>query len=171
MKNALVLLSLAASTGLCQTADKPDTLQTLLSEVHQLRQAIETMTVASQRVQIAVYTLQLQDAAVARDTARFDSVHERCLGVEAQRQKWASDIQTVESDTTANTAPAQATQQAVLAQYRRELELKAAEAQACQSTEADVLSPLRNEQATLGDLQERIQHLDKVLEKAGGADK
>jgi hypothetical protein len=72
---------------------------------------------------------------------------------------------------TTDRSPAQATQQAVLAQYRRELELKAAEAQACQSTEADVLSPLRNEQATLGDLQERIQHLDKVLEKAGGADK
>jgi hypothetical protein len=48
-----------ASDGLCQTPVKEtDTLQSLLAEVHQLRMDIEAMTVASQRVQIALYELQ-----------------------------------------------------------------------------------------------------------------
>jgi hypothetical protein len=48
-----------ASHGLCQTPVKEtDTLQSLLAEVHQLRMDIEAMTVASQRVQIALYELQ-----------------------------------------------------------------------------------------------------------------
>ena len=173
MKNALALLLFAASNVLCQTPDRPDTLQALLTEVHQLREAIETMTVASQRVQIALYTLQVQDAAVARDTARFDAVHDRCLAAEAQRQKWASDVQKVESDLTGGTAPQEqaAETQAVLTEYKRQLESKATEVQVCQSTEAEASIRLRNEQATLGDLQERIQRLDKELAKTGGTDK
>jgi len=173
MKNALALLLLVVTDGLCQTQDRPDTLQTLLSEVHQLRQAIETMTAASQRLQIALYGLQMQDAAVARETLRFDTVHDKCVEREAGRQKLASDIQKLESDLTAGSVPQQeATQlQSVLAERKRQLESTSTEVQSCQSTEAEALSQLHKEQATLADLQERIQRLDKALEKTAGADK
>ena len=81
-KIAFIMVSLfAASAALCQTpAKESDTLQSLLMEVHQLRQDIEAMTVASQRVQIALYTLQMQDAAVARTTQRLDEARNRCKG-------------------------------------------------------------------------------------------
>ena len=82
IKNAFALVLFAVSSGLCQTPEKPDVLQSLLTEVHQLRQDIEAMTVASQRVQIALYALQMQDAVVARATLRFDSIHDKCAAAE-----------------------------------------------------------------------------------------
>ncbi len=58
-KIVLAAMLCVASGGLCQTPPKePETLQSLLVEVHRLRQDIEAMTVASQRAQIALSTLQ-----------------------------------------------------------------------------------------------------------------
>src|ERR1700678_2864526 len=95
-KNAFVLVLFAVSTGRSQTPEKPDILQSLLTEVHQLRQDIEAMTVASQRVQIALYALQMQDAAVARAAQRLDSARDRRSGAEANRDHTASAIQELE---------------------------------------------------------------------------
>jgi hypothetical protein len=82
-----------ASDGLCQTPVKEtDTLQSLLAEVHQLRMDIEAMTVASQRVQIALHELQMQDAAVARAKQRVDNTQNRCLGAERNRLHTAAEI-------------------------------------------------------------------------------
>ena len=172
-KNALALFLFAASAGLCQTQDKPDTLQALLTEVHQLRQAIQTMTVASQRVQIALYSLQMQDAAVARESVRFDAVHEKCVAGEAQRQKLASDIQTVEGELSAGTVSPDVAKalQVELRDSKRLLESKSTEVQLCQAAEVEASSRFRNEQSGLADLKERIQRLDQGLEKAAGADK
>jgi hypothetical protein len=51
----LAVLSLMSSAARCQTpANDRDTLQLLLAEVHQLRQTMETLTVTSQRLQIAL---------------------------------------------------------------------------------------------------------------------
>ncbi len=88
-RNAFALVLLAVSIGRGQTAEKPEILQSLLTEVHQLRQDIEAMTVASQRVQIALYALQMQDAVVARSTLRFDSIHDKCVAAESEHQKLA----------------------------------------------------------------------------------
>lgn len=55
---AAAAMLLVATNGLCQLPQKDnDTLQSLMGEVHQLRRDIEAMTVASQRVQVALYQL------------------------------------------------------------------------------------------------------------------
>jgi chromosome segregation ATPase len=173
-KNALAVMSLLASSALCQTpAKEPDTLQSLLTEVHQLRQGIEALTVASQRVQIALYALQMQDAAVARAAQRLDNVRNKCSGAEVGRERVASEMQSIESRLAAGTPPeanAKAVQLA-LPQLKREVEAKTLEVQACQVAEADAASQLRSDQAKLADLQDRIERLDKTLEKLGGAGK
>ena len=51
------------------------------------------MTVASQRAQIALYALQMQDGVVARATLRFDNIHDKCVAVESERQKLTAEIQ------------------------------------------------------------------------------
>lgn len=170
---AFALALFAVSSGLCQTPDKPDVLQSLLAEVHQLRQNIEAMTVASQRVQIALYSLQMQDAAVARATLRFDGIHDRCVAVEAARQKLTSEIQSAETELASGSLSheASAQTQAALSEMKRQVESRSADTQTCQSMEAEASSGLRREQATLSDLQERIQRLDKALEKLAGGDK
>jgi chromosome segregation ATPase len=173
IKNAFALVLFAVSIGRCQTPEKPDILQSLLTEVHQLRQDIEAMTVASQRVQIALYALQMQDAVVARATLRFDSIHDKCVAAESAHQKLASDIQSEETILASRSFSEDDAKhfQAQISEEKRLAESKSAEVQSCQSMEAQASSRLQAEQATLADLQERIHRLDKALEKLAGGDK
>lgn len=63
---------LMGGSALGQTPEKaPDTLQALLVEVRQLRQDIEAMTAASQRVQIALYGLQDRIARLDKALEQF----------------------------------------------------------------------------------------------------
>jgi chromosome segregation ATPase len=161
-----------AASAFCQTSAKePETLQALLSEVNQLRQDIEGMTVASQRVQIALYSLQMQDAAVARSAQRMDGAHTRCLDADQGRQHTTSEIQRMEGSLAAGTLPqneAEAAKQRVN-DLKRQLDAQTAQYQACQAGEADASTQLRNDQAKLLELQDRISRLDKALEQFGGA--
>jgi chromosome segregation ATPase len=172
-KNTFLLVLFAVSIGRCQTPEKPDILQSLLTEVHQLRQDIEAMTVASQRVQITLYALQMQDAVVARATLRFDGIHDKCVAAESEGQKLASEIQKEEATLASGSLTKDGADQLRLqiSEGKRYAESKSAEVQSCQSMEAQASSRLQGEQATLADLQERIHRLDTALEKLGGGDK
>jgi chromosome segregation ATPase len=173
-KLAVVVMLFGTSTGFCQTpAKEPDALQALLTEVHLLRQDIEAVTVASQRVQIALYSLQMQDAAMARATERLDTVRSKCSALATDRDHFVSDVQRAEAAIAGGTLPAAevADFRAHLTQVKSEAEAKTAEVQACQAAEADASTQLRNDQAKLADLQDRIQRLDKTLEKLGVAEK
>jgi chromosome segregation ATPase len=169
-KTALFAAMFWTASGFCQAPVKePDVLQALLVEVHQLRQDIEGMTVASQRVQIALYALQMQDAAVARSAQRLDSVHTRCIGADEGRQHTAADIQRLESSLASGTVPqneAEAVKQR-LNELKSHLDAQTAEVQTCQAGEAEASTQLRNDQAKLLDLQDRIERLDKALEQFG----
>jgi len=129
--------------------------------------------VASQRAQIALYALQMQDAVVARATLRFDSLHDKCVAAESEHQKLASNIQSDETTLASRSLPEDNARQfqAGIAEMKRLAESKLAEVQGCQSLEAQAASRLQAEQATLADLQERIHRLDKALEKLAGGDK
>ena len=167
---SVALMLFAASNAFCQTpAKEPETLQALLTEVRQLRLAIESMTGASQRVQIALYSLQLQDGATARAAQRMDEVRNKCSAKEADRAHFAAEVQRMES-ALASTPPADPEAKAFaehLSQQKRELEARSAELQSCQATEAEVANQFRTEQARLTELQDRITRLDAALAKLG----
>jgi chromosome segregation ATPase len=173
-KIALAVMLFTASDGLCQTpAKEPDTLQALLVEVRQLRQDIEAMTVASQRVQIALYALQMQDAAVARAVQRMDDARNKRSGAEANRDRTASAIQALESKLASGTlgeAEAKGLKEE-LSQMKSQIEPLTAELQTLQAAEAEASSQLRSEQAKLADVQDRIGRLDKTLDKLAAAGK
>lgn len=75
----LVTAILAVSTVALPQSNQPDsqTLRALLEEVRLLRQDLKSTTVATQRVQIALYQLQLQDAAVGRAASRVEAAHSK----------------------------------------------------------------------------------------------
>ena len=167
---ALILLT---SSAFCQApVREPDALQALLVEVHQLRQDIEGMTMASQRVQIALYQLQMQDGAVARSAQRLDSVRSRCAAADENRQHTATDIQRFESVavTTRPEAEAEAVKER-LTELKGHVDAQNAEVQTCQAGEAEASAQLRSDQAKLLDLQDRIARLDKALEQLGSTGK
>jgi chromosome segregation ATPase len=168
MRIAVAVMFFVASNGLCQApAKEPETTQALLAEVHQLRLAIESMTGASERVQIALYSLQMQDAAVARAAQRIDEVRNKCTVKEADRAHIASDVERFER-TVASRGPNDLEAKAVaegLPERKRLAEELSAELQSCRATEAEMSGQFRVEQAKLAELQDRITRLDAALAK------
>jgi chromosome segregation ATPase len=129
------------------------------------------MTVASQRVQIALYALQMQDAAVARAALRQDSARNRCISLDDARQHTAAEIQRLEAGLpSAPQNEAEAVKQR-LAELKSHLDAQTSDVQTCQASEAEASTQLRNDQAKLLDLQDRIARLDKALEQFGSAGK
>jgi chromosome segregation ATPase len=174
LKTALFALVFWTASAFCQTpANEPDTLRALLAEVHQLRLDIEGMTVASQRVQIALYALQMQHAAVGRSGQRLDSARSRCLGAEEGRQHTAAEIQRLESGLASGTASQNEAEvvKRRLSELKSQLEAQTAEVQTCQPGEVEASAQLRNDQARLLELQDRIARLDKALEQFGSTGK
>ena len=173
---AFLMMLWAAANGSCQTPPKdPDALQALLVEVRQLRQDIEAMTVASQRVQIALYGLQMQDGAVARAAQRLDATRNRRAQAEETRNHMAAELQMAEARSEVRTGQETPTElkarELGMTQLKGELEKLTAEVQSREAAEAEATTQFRTEQAKMSELQERIERLDKVLEKMTGAGK
>src|SRR5258708_29637982 len=76
----------------------PDTVltQTLITEIRALRQEIEATTIASQRVQIALYRLQSQTALVAGAQQRLDAARTRVIETQTNRRHMADEVQGIE---------------------------------------------------------------------------
>src|SRR6266700_3538896 len=86
-----LLLFSAACFGQTTPGDS-QTLQALLSEVRQLRQDLQTTTIAAQRAQILIYRLQGQEAAVARASQRLDEAREKLARIQDERKHVATDV-------------------------------------------------------------------------------
>ena len=169
---ALAAMFWAAVNGLAQSAAKdPDAIQALLVEVRQLRQDIEAMTVASQRVQIALHGLQMQDGAVARSGQRLDELRTKRMQAEVTREHIAAEVQMTETRNATRsgmeTPNELKARELALTNLKQELERVNAEVLSRQAAEAEAATQFRTEQAKLTDVQDRIERLDKVLEKLG----
>src|SRR5882762_6133029 len=140
-----VLSSLVFSTacfGQTTTGDS-QTLQALLFEVRQLRQDLQTTTIAGQRVQILIYRLQGQEAA---DVKRFEDSLSGAVNPATQRK----DIE-----------------EGVLPQLKTRLESLGNQEQQLQTREIEAEQQLRAEEVKLSDLRDQLDRLDKTLENAG----
>jgi len=103
-----VLSSLVFSTacfGQTTTGDS-QTLQALLSEVRQLRQDLQTTTIAGQRVQILIYRLQGQETAVARASQRLDEAREKVARIQDQREHVVAEVKRFEDSLSGTVNPA-----------------------------------------------------------------
>jgi uncharacterized phage infection (PIP) family protein YhgE len=167
---AIAAMLFAATNALCQSPPKEiDTLRSLMAEVHQLRIDIEAMTVASQRVQIALYKLQSQDAAVARAAQRADGLHDRCMRAEDARQHTTASVQRIDNALSSGSLQESQTKnlQSQLAELKGMLDTQTAESQSCQAAEAEASGQLQKEQGKLAEVQDRVDRLDSTLQKAG----
>jgi hypothetical protein len=88
-------LFLAVSTVPAQSNDQ--TLQLLLQELREFRQEIRGMSLVSQRIQILLYRVQLQDEATRKATQRYDQANvklrdaERALAEQTNGLKMAEE--------------------------------------------------------------------------------
>ena len=146
-------------------ADLP-TLQALLSEVRQLRKDLQSTTVAAQRVQILLYRVQSQQAAVARAQQRVDEVHSRLVDNQAAVRHFTTEIERTESALNDSQNSSDHKQlEGMLAVAKRELESQKAAEQESETKEAEAVQSLRSEEARLWALEEQLDQLDRTLER------
>jgi hypothetical protein len=81
-------------------AQTPDTdqrvLQTLLSEVQQLRIAIERQTLLGTRTQIAINQLQLQESRAAAAAKELSTVRDEAAHAKEQKTNWTERLKDLE---------------------------------------------------------------------------
>ena len=151
------------------TPGDSQTLQALLSEVRQLRQDLQTTTIAGQRAQILIYRLQGQEAAVARASQRLEEAREKLARTQDERKHVAADVKRFEdsiSDTESPTTQRKEIEQQVLPQLKARLESLDSQEQQLQTREIDAEQQLRAEEVRLSDLRDQLDRLDKALEHA-----
>jgi len=167
-----VLSSLVFSTacfGQTTTGDS-QTLQALLFEVRQLRQDLQTTTIAGQRVQILIYRLQGQEAAVARASQRLDEAREKVARIQDQREHVVAEVKRFEDSLSGTVNPAtqrKDIEQGVLPQLKTRLESLENQEQQLHTREVEAEQQLRAEEVRLSDLRDQLDRLDKTLENAG----
>jgi chromosome segregation ATPase len=164
----LLLLLAAPVFGQSASTDS-QTLQALLAEVRQLRHDLQNTTIAAQRAQILLYRLQGQEAAVVRASQRVDDARARLTETQANRAKQTSDIKQHEdfvSHTENSPADRKQVEEEVLPQLKARLTPLENEEQQRQTREIEAADQLRAERAKLGELQEQLDRLEKILQSS-----
>jgi chromosome segregation ATPase len=162
-------LLLFSTTCFGQTASgDSQTLQALLVEVRQLRQDLQTTTMATQRAQILLYRLQGEEAAVARASQRFEEAREKVAAIQDQREHVAANIKEYEEfvGNTENPSAKRKELEDRLPQFKTRLESLKSEEQQRQTREMEAEQQLRAEEARLSELRDQLDRLDKALESA-----
>ena len=159
-----LLLISPACFGQTSSSDS-QTLQALLAEVRQLRQEMRTTTLAGRRVQILLYRLQVQEAAVERAQRRVDDARSALSQTQAEVKMMASLIkQTEDKISNAQNSVERKRQEDLLAQFKAGLESQENSEQQSQARESEAEQDLKTEQAKLNALQGQLDVLDKSFE-------
>ena len=170
-RSGLFVLGLLLFSTACfgqTTAGDSQTLQALLSEVRQLRQDLQTTTIAEQRAQILIYRLQGQEAAVARASQRLEEAREKLARTQDERKHVAADVKQQEEfiSNMENPAAERKEVERMLFQSKTRIESLDSQEQQLQTREIDAEQQLRAEEVRLSDLRDQLDRLDKALENA-----
>jgi len=162
---ALVYL-VFSGPALGQTApNDSQTLQSLLTEVRQLRQDVQTAALAARRGQILIYRLHAQQAVVDRLSERLEGTKTELTQLDRQRESWAAQVKRMEERKSRVENPEERKElEDIIASEKQQAENRAAEEQELQSRKSGLEEELRTEQAKLGRLQDELDRLDRVLE-------
>jgi len=172
-RQLLFVLSLLLFPTACLAQTTPNdsqTLQSLLLEVRQLRQDLQTTTIAGQRAQILIYRVQGQEAAVARASQRLDEFREKLARIQDERKHVAADVKRFEDSLSSSENPPtqrKEIEQGMLPQLKTRLESLENQEQQLQTREIEAEQQLRAEEVRLSDLRDQMDRLDKTLENAG----
>ncbi len=164
----LALLLVPAAAFCQQNSADSQTLKALLEEVKQLRRDLKTTTVAGQRVQIALYRLQLQDAALARATRLADETHLKLATVTDERTHVAAQIEQFQkAREKAQDDHERASIDEALPQLKQRVEGLTADEEQWTSKANEADSQVRAEQLKLDELHTLLDQLDEALQNAG----
>ena len=164
---AFFLASLPASAQTASTDSQ--TLQALLAEVRQLRQDLQTTSLASLRAQILLHRLQAQEAVVARATERVDDAHKKLSDQQNANKNVAAGIKRSEDFVNNSDNPEADRKQMEDSLPARKARLESGEAleQDLQTRAIEAEEQLRMERAKLDALEDQLDRLEKALDNFG----
>ncbi len=170
MHRMLILLTVFVSSitpAMSQnTPSDSQTLREILVEIRQLRQELQATTVDAARIQIALYRLQLQDAAVAKATKISEDAHSRLDSTVLTRKRTAAAIEQWQT-ALQNGTPSElerAQMQRSLPNMKTNLEQLTRDEAQLQGKAAEADAKLAQEQNKLDDLNSVLEDLDSALQ-------
>lgn len=159
----------AAAAGPAASAQSanPDhaTMQALLSEVRQLRLALQRSLSLGPRMQLVLQRAQLQDAKVARIAQQLDEVHKQVAADAAQQTNMGERLARIEQALSSETDPERRKQ---LEDMRVGLKLAAGTGpdQQLRAREGEIAASLQTEQAILDELNGKLDTIERQFEAA-----
>lgn len=164
---SLSLLLFSSSASGQATRTESQTLETLLSEVHKLREDLETAATSARRAQILIYRLHAQEAVVEHASERLDEANSALDQLQARRKWEALQIKEYEDkkDHTENTAERQRLD-GVISSLKSQLEAWSPEEEEAQSKHVELAERLRIEQAKLEQLENELDRMESAITSA-----
>ena len=144
-------------------------LRALLEEVRLLRRDLQTTSVAAQRVQIALYRLQFQDAAVARARKLVEEAQSKSIDLTAERKHVAMQIEQSEDqrNRTQDDMQRKSIEEEALPQLKARLELLSNQERQWRAKANEAEGELNSEQRKLDGLHTLLDQLDQSLQNIG----
>jgi chromosome segregation ATPase len=163
--SAIIFLILPLTLDAQSASTDSQTLQALLSEVHQLRQELRIASVTAQRAQILVYRVQAQQAVVTRLSERVENDRSSLSRIQSEQRRLTAAIKHLEDlRATQNDTERKRTEEQ-LAQTKIRLDQLGNDEQESQPRKIELEEELRVEQAKLTQLHEELDRIDKSLEQ------
>jgi len=158
-----VLCSCLAAWAQAPSTD-PQTLQNLLSEVHQLRIVLERSATIAPRIQIAVERLKLQQEQVARTSRELADLRERLDHNRSELSRMQQRAQSLEAAETQETDPNKRRElDEALKMIKLDTEQTEKSTQQLQAREGELASQLQSEQSRLTELNDRLDQIERTL--------
>jgi hypothetical protein len=141
--------------------------QALISEIQQLRMAIERSTLLNARTLLAVSQLQLQEQSVARLTSQLNEVRNQGQGVSAMKAGTAEQIKELEQRRTmASDSKSLQQVEVELKQAKLQLEHATAMDTARSAREGELQIQLQQAQSHISATRGRIDEMERALDAA-----
>ena len=138
--------------------------ETLISEIQQLRIAIERSTLLNARTQLAVSQIQVQETAVARLTSQLNDVRMQAPGTAGNKARVAEYIRQTEQQRTTTSDALMI--EAKLRELKAELEQATAMETNRAAREGELSMQLQAAQNQIADSRARIAEMERALDTA-----
>ena len=160
-----VVFGVTASTFGQTTLVDTQTLKTLLTEVHGLRQDLQSSLARIQSAQILISRLQIQEVAVSRASQHLDDARSKLAEVQVVEKSEATEIKHLEDKQSDGDNSAQL--QEVINRTKSDLEVSTNLEQQRQSIEIEAERQLRTQQDKLNKLETQLDELVGKMSNSG----
>ena len=141
-----------------------DVLPALLQEVKGLRAAMEQMATSNAHAQLLVGRLQLQESRMNAMIRRLDTVRDERAKAQTDYEHITGALKMLEGPRSADDPP-QEERDAMLGQFRHQIDSAKAAVDRWAAEEAQLTSDLTGEQARWVDINQRLDELERSLKR------